>query len=85
MEQVRLEAERGSYQLIDLDSLWKMYQSNPDGMLLVDTRQEWEHRAGHIEGSINFPIEPTWRDRWQRRGDLKVLLGPEKNRPIIFY
>ena len=85
MEDVRQEAERGGYRLIDLESLRELHYDNRDDILLVDTRQEWEHRAGFIDGSVNFPMEPTWWARWQRRGELKALLGPVKDRSLIFY
>jgi rhodanese-related sulfurtransferase len=54
-------------------------------MLLVDTRQEWEYRSGHIKGALNFPIEPTWLSRWRNKGALAKFLGPDKNRFIVFY
>jgi rhodanese-related sulfurtransferase len=51
----------------------------------VDTRQEWEYRTGHIQGAPNFPMEPTWFARWQRKGELGKLLGPDKERSVVFY
>jgi 3-mercaptopyruvate sulfurtransferase SseA len=83
--QVELEAENGGYRLIDVETLSKLYQSNREKILLVDTRQEWEHRGGHIDGSVNFPMEPTWWARWQRKGDLKAFLGPNKEKSIVYY
>ncbi|MDF1578038.1 MAG: rhodanese-like domain-containing protein [Desulfurivibrionaceae bacterium] len=56
---VRQEAERGGYRLITTDDLWNLVQQDPDGVLLVDTRQDWEYAAGHIEGAVNFSMEPT--------------------------
>jgi hypothetical protein len=85
LAQVELEAENGGYQLIDVETLSKLYTSSHDKILLVDTRQEWEHRAGHIDGSVNFPIEPTWWARWTSKGDLKTFLGPDKEKSIVFY
>jgi 3-mercaptopyruvate sulfurtransferase SseA len=85
MEQVELEAENGGYRLMDAETLSKMYQSNQEQILLVDTRQEWEHRGGHIDGSVNFPMEPTWWARWQRKKDLKAFLGTDKEKSIVFY
>ena len=85
MAQVELEAENGGYRLIDVEALSKAYQSNQEKILLVDTRQEWEHRGGHIDGSINFPMEPTWWARWHKKGDLKGFLGPDKDKTIVFY
>lgn len=85
MAQVQQEAENGGYRLIDVEALSNLYQSNREDILLVDTRQEWEHRSGYIAGSVNFPMEPTWWARWQKKGELEALLGPEKEKPIIFY
>lgn len=85
MAQVEQEAENGGYRLIDVDTLSKLYQSNQEKILLVDTRQEWEHHAGHITGSVNFPLEPTWWARWHKKGDLKGFLGPDKDKTIVFY
>ena len=82
---VRAEGVKGGYQLISTDELWQQYEANPAGLLLVDTRQEWEYRSGHIKGAINFPLEPTWLSRWRKKGDLATVLGPDKNRLIVFY
>ena len=79
------EAESGGYQLISTDDLWKRYSEKRENLLLVDTRQEWEYRTGHIEGAVNFPMEPTWLARWQKKGDLGRFLGEDKDRPVIFY
>ncbi len=83
--QVELEAANGGYRLIDVAALSQLYQADREKILLVDTRQEWEHRAGHIAGSINFPMEPTRWARWQRKEDLKTALGPQKEKTIVFY
>ena len=71
--------------MISTDKLWQRYKSNPASLFLVDTRQEWEYRSGHIQGAINFPIEPTWLSRWRKKGALETVLGPDKNRFIVFY
>jgi len=84
-EDVVAEAAAGGYRLISTDELRERYQSKPDTMLLVDTRQEWEYRSGHIKGAINFPMEPTWLSRWRKKGDLEQLLGSDKDRFIVFY
>ena len=84
-EDVLAEAEAGGYRLISTDKLWERYQSKPDTMLLVDTRQEWEYRSGYIKGAVNFPMEPTWLSRWRKKGALEQLLGSDKQRFIVFY
>ena len=84
-DEVRAEAIQGGYRLIGTEKLWRQYQSNPAGLFLIDTRQEWEYRSGHIRGAVNFPMEPTWLSRWRKKGDLGKVLGPDKNRLIVFY
>jgi 3-mercaptopyruvate sulfurtransferase SseA len=83
--EVLTEAEQGGYRIIDTDQLWNRYKKDPETMLLVDTRQEWEYRTGHIKGALNFPIEPTWWSRWRNKGALEQFLGPDKKRLIVFY
>ena len=46
--QVRAEAARGGYRLIDTPALAKLYRQPPANFLLVDTRQDWEYRSGHL-------------------------------------
>ena len=79
------EAKRGGYRLIGTNELWQRYQANPEPVFLVDTRQEWEFRTGHIKGALNFPVEPTWLSRWRKKKALETFLGPDKNRFIVFY
>lgn len=83
--QVQQEAESGGYRLITTDELWSLYQSDFESLLLVDTRQDWEYRTGHLEGAVNFSMEPTWWARWLARGPIKELLGPDKQRTVVFY
>jgi len=84
-EDVQAEAQLGGYHLVNTKDLWKRYNKNPDNLFLVDTRQEWEYRTGHIKGAVNFPIEPIWFSRWRKKGDLKAFLGSDKDRFIVFY
>lgn len=78
-EDVVAEAKAGGYNLIQTAELWKKYQKGPENLLIIDTRQEWEFRTGHIKQAVNFPIEPTWLSRWQKKGPLEKFLGPDKN------
>jgi hypothetical protein len=84
-QDVKTEAQRGSYHLINTEELAKLYRQPPANFLLVDTRQDWEYRSGHIKGAVNFPIEPTWWSRWRSQARLTSLLGPDKNRLVVFY
>ena len=83
--QVQAEAARGGYRLIDTAALAKIYQQPPANFLLVDTRQDWEYRSGHMQAAVNFPIDPTWWGRFRARGRLAALLGPDKDRLVVFY
>ena len=82
---VLTEARQGGYRIISTDELWERYEKNPAKMLLVDTRQEWEYRTGHIKGAFNFPMEPAWVSRWRNKGALEKFLGPDKERYLVFY
>lgn len=84
MDDVVAEAEAGGYELVSTEELAAMREQKPN-LLLVDTRQGWEYRAGHIEGAVLFPMEPTAWARWTNRDDLAELLGPDKDRPVVFY
>ena len=85
MEDVRAEAVRGGYRLIDFKELRGRLEREPGRILLVDTRQDWEHRTGHIPASINFSFEPTLWARLKNRRALREALGTDTSRPIVFY
>ena len=84
MEDVRAEAVRGGYRLIDLAELRARLEREPGRILLVDTRQDWEYRTGHIPNSVNFSFEPTAWSRLKNRWSLAKALGADKTRPIVF-
>ena len=84
-DDVLAEAKAGGYQIITTEELAERYQKDAKSLLLVDTRQEWEYRSGHIEGAVNFPMEPTSWSRWRKASALETFLGPDKDRAIIFY
>ncbi len=83
-DDVLAEAETGGYSLITTEELADLYQRDSD-LLLVDTRQEWEYRTGHIKGARNFSMEPTWWERWTRADELDEFLGGDKDQTIVFY
>jgi Rhodanese-like domain len=84
-DDVLAEAKNGGYRLITTAELSERYKKNSENLLLVDTRQEWEYRTGHLKGAQNFPIEPTWWARWSKSSALETFLGPNKDRTVIFY
>jgi len=84
-EDVQAEARSGGYSLIATEELAEVYRKDPGSVLLVDTRQEWEFRSGHIKGAVNFSMEPTWWSRWRKAPALEEFLGPDKERMVVFY
>jgi hypothetical protein len=84
-DDVLAEAEKGGYRIITTEELSHQYKRDSSRMLLVDTRQDWEFRTGHIRGSLNFSMEPTWWARWRKAGHLESVLGPDKDRFMVFY
>ena len=84
-EDVKAEAQSGGYRLITTEELAQRYRQDPGKLLLVDTRQDWEYRTGHMKGAVNFPIEPSAWGRWRSQGALDKFLGPDKDRLIVFY
>jgi len=84
-DDVLAEAKDGGYKIITTDELSVRYQKDFKSLLLVDTRQEWEYRTGHLKGAVNFPIEPTAWSRWRKASALESFLGPDKDRTVIFY
>jgi 3-mercaptopyruvate sulfurtransferase SseA len=84
-DDVLAEAKAGGYKVITTQELSDRYQKDAKSLLLVDTRQEWEYRSGHLKGALNFPVEPTWWSRWRKASALESFLGPDKDRTVIFY
>jgi hypothetical protein len=84
-EDVKAEADRGGYRLINTAELAERYRQDSPKLLLVDTRQDWEYRTGHIQGAVNFSMEPTAWSRWRSQGRLAALLGTDKDRLVVFY
>jgi predicted sulfurtransferase len=84
-DDVLAEAKAGSYRIITTEELAERYQLDAGSLLLVDTRQDWEYRTGHLQGAVNFPMEPTSWSRWRKASALQALLGPNKERTVIFY
>ena len=84
-DDVQMEAAAGGYRIITTDEFARLHRLDPSNMLVVDTRQEWEYRTGHIKGAQNFPMEPTWWTRWRNAKELRALLGPDKERVLVFY
>ena len=84
-DDVLAEARNGGYRIITTEELAERYRMDPQSLLLVDTRQEGEFRTGHLEGAVNFSMEPTSWARWRKASALATFLGPDKERTVVFY
>jgi hypothetical protein len=84
-DDVLAEARDGGYRIVTTEALADWYRKDPSDLTPVDTRQEWEYRTGHIEGALNFPMEPTWWARLRKADDLKAFLGQDQGRALVFY
>ncbi len=87
VDKIVTEARKGEYQLITPQELKKEYLKNSAGFLLVDTRQEWAYQMQHIEGAVHIDFTPTWWNQYSpiTRSEMKKLLGPDKNKKVVFY
>jgi rhodanese-related sulfurtransferase len=81
------EVQRGGYKIVATQDL-KSWIDQKKPMLIVDTMPyEDSYKKKHIPGAVQmlFPIpEMTALDDKTRAG-LEKLLGPDKNRLIVFY
>lgn len=86
-DKIVAEAKRGGYQLITPEELKREYLKDPASFLLVDTRQEWAYQMQYIRGSSHLDFTPTWWNQYSpiTRSEMKNLLGPDKNKKVVFY
>jgi len=86
-DNVVAEAKKGGYQLITPEDLKNKYLKDSTAFLLVDVRQEWSYQMQHIKGSLHIDFAPTWWNQYSpmMRSEIKKILGPEKNKTIVFY
>ncbi|MBC7358208.1 MAG: rhodanese-like domain-containing protein [Desulfacinum sp.] len=81
------EVERGGYQVVTTEEL-KQWMDQGREMLIVDTMPyEASYKKQHIPGAVQmeFPIPEMESLDPAQRDALTELLGPEKDRLIVFY
>jgi 3-mercaptopyruvate sulfurtransferase SseA len=85
--QIATEAKKGGYQLITPEELKNDYLKDLAAFLLVDVRQEWSYQMQHIKGSLHIDFSPTWWNQYSpmMRSEMKKLLGPDKDKKVVFY
>ena len=85
-EQAEAEAEREGYDLITLDDLQILYDSDKD-FLIVDVRPDYEYKSGHLPkaANIEFHLGERLALDDSKKKAFEDLLGPDKNRTIVIY
>ena len=81
------EVERGGYKIVSTEEL-KQWIDRKKDMLVVDTMPyEASYKKQHIPGAvqIEFPIPEMTKMDDAMKANLEKLLGPNKDRTIVFY
>jgi thiosulfate/3-mercaptopyruvate sulfurtransferase len=77
----------GGYKLVMTEEL-KAWTDKKEALLIVDTMPfEESYKKNHIPGALQmeFPIEELTQLDDAKKAALEKLLGPDKNRRIVFY
>ena len=81
------EVERGGYKVLTTQEL-KGWLDQKKDMLIVDTMPPDNFKKQHIPGAVNFEVQrhPELTQMSETmQADLQKLLGPDKDRAIVFY
>jgi len=81
------EVERGGYRVVSTEEL-KSWLDQEKAMLIVDTMPfEASYKKQHVPGAVNFvfPIPEMEQMDAETRTKFEKLLGPDKERTIVFY
>lgn len=81
------EVERGGYKILTTEEL-KGWMDQKKAMLIVDTMPfEASYKKQHIPGAVQmeFPIPEMTQMDDKTKATLEKLLGPNKERLIVFY
>jgi thiosulfate/3-mercaptopyruvate sulfurtransferase len=81
------EVAKGGYKIVGTEEL-KTWIDKKEPMLLVDTMPFADSfQKQHIPGAVNFefPLEEIQQLDAQKTAEFEKLLGPDKNRRLVFY
>src|SRR5208283_1349039 len=81
------QVKKGGYGIVTTEEL-KAWIDKKEPMLIVDTMPlEDSYKKNHIPAAvqIEFPVEEMSQLDEAKKADLEKLLGPDKNRKIVFY
>lgn len=86
LKQAKEDAKKDGYSLITASELKIMYETGK-AFKIVDTRNLYEYRKGHLPNALYLELDLG--DRLELKPEkekiLKTLLGPDKQRVIVFY
>ena len=85
-EQAEAVASREGYDLITLDELESLYQSDKDFMVL-DVRPDYEYNRAHLPKAANLEFHLGERLTLDpaKRKEFQELLGSDRDRTIVIY
>jgi len=81
------DVQKGGYKLVTTEDL-KASLDKGDKMLVVDTMPlEDSYKKNHIPGAVQFefPIEEATTLDEAKKAEFEKLLGPDKDRKLVFY
>lgn len=81
------EVQRGGYKIVTVEQLKEMLDKK-EPALLIDTMPFADSfQKQHIPGAVNFefPIEEVTQLDQEKKAAFEKLLGPDKNRLLVFY
>jgi rhodanese-related sulfurtransferase len=86
LQQAMDEAKQDGYELITAPKLKALYESGKD-FTIIDVRPEYEYRDGHLSnaGSLEFDLGDKLELKPEKEAALIHLLGPDKQRTVVFY
>ena len=86
LQQAMNEAKQDGYELITAPKLKALYESGKD-FAIIDVRPEYEYRDGHLSNavSLEFDLGDKLELKPEKEAALIHLLGPDKQRTVVFY
>jgi len=86
LQQARDEAKNDGYELISAPELKALFESGKD-FTIIDVRPEYEYRDGHLPHAdgLEFDLGDKLELKPEKQAALISLLGPDKQRLIVFY
>ncbi len=86
------ETIAGDYQLMTIDELHALQAKDPKALVIDTMPLEDSYNKNHVPGAVQFlfPIPPmpewnTGETAGKTQDEFIAMLGPDKDRPLIFY